>query len=847
MTTLAATDADNDGLTWTTTGGADTARLGVSTAGLLSFEDIPDYENPRDADGDNVYEITVMVTDDGDPPRSATLAVSVTVRNVDEAGTVTIAPSAAPRVGDVLTASVADIDVVVDGTTTWQWESSTDGTGYAPISNALAAAYTPAPPDAGRTLRVVAVYTDGHGAGKTATSDPTPTVPELAVLSVVGGPVFTGETVSGTVTYLNEGDTLVLTVSAEQEPAADSLADAVTIFGENSPLVGLDLVAGAGNHYTATYTVAAGHNVGSGDLAVGIDGVRDTDGNQFARFHRSFPGLVVDTRAPVIGLLGDATVTLAFGDPYTELADPVSFPAGLAPVRVVAFAGATVADVDTGTAGTYTVTYTVTDPAGNAASVSRTVVVEAVPLSADASLSALTMVFSRFSSGDPIELTPAFSPDVLAYVVNVPIVGFANALVTPTSRDSRALSVRVNGRFIFVDAVVSLSSPTVTILVTAEDGTTQKTYTVTVNRHYRPRVPASLEAVVAGQTVTLAWTPPDGGDTVDHYEWQRSTDGDVWTQVVGGVAARSVVVGDIPYGRHTFHVRAVNVVGGEGTTATVAVEVLSFAEPDKPTLTVSRGDGEADLEWDVPESNGATITGYDVRWRRTDTPGTWLRDYPALDQARDLLSTRIRTYRAPGLANGVSHTFQVRVVTEAGVAVDSDEVEATPEEQDTVRPVVLVRSGTAAGAALPAFGETDSVANSPRAGEHRLILILTDDHEVPTATHNTFAQVDPDKGYLIFQRPSGQEIPLTYGVFGNAVVVGSNAEVEAFLCLYGRNPDADAADPCAATPDAVFQLETDDQLISDGGLALDVAGNSNARTTVTVVVDPDAPVPVPAP
>ncbi|HCB36660.1 MAG TPA: hypothetical protein DEP66_00145, partial [Acidimicrobiaceae bacterium] len=303
VTTLVATDADNDGLTWTKTGGADTVRLGVSTAGLLSFEDLPDFENPRDADRNNVYEVTVTVTDDGTPPLSAELAVRVTVLNADEAGTVRIMPLTVPRVGDVLTASVTDIDgsaadPAADGPaaadTTWQWERST-GTGYAPISGARAAAYTVMPFDAGKTLRAKAVYTDGHGAGKTGNAA-TATVPVEAVLSVVGDPVFTGAPPDGRgVTTLKVGDTLVLTVSAEQALAADSLADAVTVFAVSSVLVTLDLVAvaGAANTYRATYTVAAGHRVGRGDLAMNI-AVRGTDGNALARFYRSFPGVVVD-------------------------------------------------------------------------------------------------------------------------------------------------------------------------------------------------------------------------------------------------------------------------------------------------------------------------------------------------------------------------------------------------------------------------------------------------------------------------------------------------------------------------------------------------------------------------
>ena len=57
----------------------------VQTVGrLLEFRESPDYENPADADGDNVYKVTMWTTDN-DGARFE-LDICVTVRNVNEEG-----------------------------------------------------------------------------------------------------------------------------------------------------------------------------------------------------------------------------------------------------------------------------------------------------------------------------------------------------------------------------------------------------------------------------------------------------------------------------------------------------------------------------------------------------------------------------------------------------------------------------------------------------------------------------------------------------------------------------------------------------------------------------------------
>ena len=43
--------------------GDDSSLLSISNQGVVTFNTAPDYENPSDADSDNVYKITATVSD----------------------------------------------------------------------------------------------------------------------------------------------------------------------------------------------------------------------------------------------------------------------------------------------------------------------------------------------------------------------------------------------------------------------------------------------------------------------------------------------------------------------------------------------------------------------------------------------------------------------------------------------------------------------------------------------------------------------------------------------------------------------------------------------------------------
>ena len=158
---VAATDGDNDSLTYTL-GGADASDFDIDEdTGQLETKSALDFENK------DTYTVTVTA-DDGNGGTAST-TVTIMVINVDEDGVVDLSAAQA-SIGTAITASVSDPDGGISGET-WQWSSAAAADGsYTNISGATAASYTPVDADGGMFLRATVNYTDDHGAGKSAMS-----------------------------------------------------------------------------------------------------------------------------------------------------------------------------------------------------------------------------------------------------------------------------------------------------------------------------------------------------------------------------------------------------------------------------------------------------------------------------------------------------------------------------------------------------------------------------------------------------------------------------------------------------------------------------------------------------
>ena len=85
VTTVISTDVDGGAAIYSISGGTDAAKFAInSSSGVMTFAAAPDYEIPTDADGDNVYEVQVTVSDGAGGSDVQALSVTVTDDNDNE-------------------------------------------------------------------------------------------------------------------------------------------------------------------------------------------------------------------------------------------------------------------------------------------------------------------------------------------------------------------------------------------------------------------------------------------------------------------------------------------------------------------------------------------------------------------------------------------------------------------------------------------------------------------------------------------------------------------------------------------------------------------------------------------
>jgi hypothetical protein len=127
--TMTATDPDAGATrTWSIAGGADAARFTInSTSGLLSFVSAPNFEAPADVGANNVYNVTIRVSDGS---LTDTQDIAVTVTNVNEA------PVSAALTGSSVAENAANGTVVGTVTGTDQDAGATLTFSFAPGGNA---------------------------------------------------------------------------------------------------------------------------------------------------------------------------------------------------------------------------------------------------------------------------------------------------------------------------------------------------------------------------------------------------------------------------------------------------------------------------------------------------------------------------------------------------------------------------------------------------------------------------------------------------------------------------------------------------------------------------------------
>ncbi len=311
-----------------------------------------------------------------------------------------------------------------------------------------------------------------------------------------------------------------------------------------------------------------------GDVVITYDVIGNVSSTSATTAHRTVT--VVDTTAPVITITGDNPKNLKVGDPtYTdEGAVANDIIDGMTPLT------GTPGTVDTTVAGTFTITYSITDAHGNSSTATRDVIVR--ELGTDATLSELSA-----SAG---VLTPTFDSATENYTVIVPFG-------TTTDPDTYATTTDSNATFVLTP-VADITSPivadrTATIEVTAEDGIVTKTYTIVFTVADAPDTEAPVITLIGDAVINIVEdsTYTEQGVTVtDNIDsgLTATTTGSVDTNVVGTYTIQYNA--EDTAGNHAIEVtRTVNVTekssgggssgsrpssgGGSGTTGTTG-EVL---------------------------------------------------------------------------------------------------------------------------------------------------------------------------------------------------------------------------------------------------------------------------------
>ena len=116
VATYAASDPEGENINWDLNGNDDD-KLSISSAGVLTFNTIPNFESAADDNTDNVYEITVVASDG---INKETQDVRITVTNINEAPVLTFVREvtfAEGGTGTVVTFEVTDPDA--NATITW--------------------------------------------------------------------------------------------------------------------------------------------------------------------------------------------------------------------------------------------------------------------------------------------------------------------------------------------------------------------------------------------------------------------------------------------------------------------------------------------------------------------------------------------------------------------------------------------------------------------------------------------------------------------------------------------------------------------------------------------------------
>ncbi len=484
VATYSVTNSGSNSISWRLFG-PDKGSFTIDGQGVLRFQSPPDYEYPKDADGDNVYLLTIEASDGSST--GFLPVVQITVTDVDDA------PSTDATLSN-MTLSDVDIGTFDSATTSYSASvaNSVSETTVTPTVNDSGATYviklggvvdsdgTVSLAAGSNTITVEVTAADGQTT-KTYTitvtrADPPSTDATLSALSLsdVDIGTFASDTTSYTASVANSVSQTTVTPTVNDDGATYvvklggvSDADGTVSLSVGSNVITVEVTAEDGQTtrtYTVTVTRAAPPST---DATLSALTLSDVDIGTFASGTASYTAQVAHN-------VSETTVTPTVSD------DGATY--------VVKLGGVTDADGTVSlSVGSNVITVEVTAEDGQTTRTYTVTVTRADPPSADATLKALTLSDVNIRTFN--STTTSYSASVANSV--------SETTVTPTVNDSGATYVIKLGGVVDSDGTVSLAvgSNTITVEVTAADEQTTKTYTITVTRAAPPSTDATLSAL----------------------------------------------------------------------------------------------------------------------------------------------------------------------------------------------------------------------------------------------------------------------------------------------------------------------------------------------------------------
>ncbi|WP_167434103.1 cadherin-like beta sandwich domain-containing protein [Paenibacillus silvae] len=404
---------------------------------------------------------------------------------------------------------------------------------------------------------------------------------DLSGLSLSDGtlsPTFTAGTTSYTANVANSVSSLAITPTVSDSAATVTVNGLSVPSGTTSNPIGLNMgsnpitvVVTAENGATKTYTVTVARGNQDADLS-GLSLSSGTLSPTFTAGTTSYTANVANSVSSlaITPTVSDSAATVTVNGlsvPSGTTSNPIGLNMGSNSITVVVTA-------ENGTTKTYTVTVT----RGNQ----------------DADLSGLSL-----SSGT---LSPTFTAGTTSYTANV-ANSVSSLTITPTVNDSNAV-VQVNGTPVasgMSSGAIDLhtgSNNLITVNVTANDGVTTKTYTVTVTRD------AASDADLSGLSLSSGTLSPTftAGTTSYTANVANSVSSLTITPTVSDNNAVVQVNGEpvasgAPSGAINLHTGSTNLIT-IGVTADDAVTTKTY------TVTVTRAEANAGNDNGGGNSNG---------------------------------------------------------------------------------------------------------------------------------------------------------------------------------------------------------------------------------------------------